>query len=68
MITMPKTFRNVTIRISALNHATKDNEVLGIKAGDEVRYLLCYSLVMKGYFCKEIKMQEKSLIARENGK
>lgn len=37
---MPKTFRNVTIRISALNHATKDNEVLGIKAGDEVRYTL----------------------------
>lgn len=35
-----KTFRNVTIRISALNHATKDNEVLGIKAGDEVRYTL----------------------------
>ena len=26
MITMPKTFRNVTIRISALNYATKDNE------------------------------------------
>ena len=37
---MPKTFRNVTIRISALNHATKDNEILGIKAGDEVRYTL----------------------------
>ena len=40
MITMPKTFRNVTIRISALNHATKDNEILGIKAGDEVRYTI----------------------------
>lgn len=35
---MPKTYRNVNVRVSALNIATKDNELLGIKAGDEIKY------------------------------
>ena len=33
-----KTFRNGFIRVSAENHVTMDNIVLGVRAGDVVRY------------------------------
>lgn len=40
MIIMPKTYRNAIMRVSQNNILTKDNEALGLKAGDTMTYTL----------------------------